>query len=452
MKLRNIFLMGLSVLFFAACQKDDENTNQPSSHLDDELEQALITASGGTGKSHYILPYSNEFDKIPQDPNNPITQSKIDLGALLFHETGIGLSPKHAANAGNYSCATCHFASAGFQAGTHQGIADGGMGFGNNGEGRIANPDYELSELDVQPVRTPSALNIAYQEAILWNGQFGAVGVNAGTEANWTAGTPKANNHLGYHGTETQAIAAQDVHRLKMNDDICVNLNYKVMFDKAFPESEPGVRYGKENTGLAIAAYERIILANQAPFQLWLRGKENALSDQEKRGAILFFGKANCASCHNGPNLANMDFYALGMKDLFETSEITYGANSESCENKGRYCFTKNDADLYKFKVPQLYNLIDSPFFGHGASFRNVRSVVDYKNKGVKDNENVPADRLDPGFKPLGLTEAEVDDITVFIERSLRDPNLMRYQPLSIRSGNCFPNNDPQSKIDLGCN
>ncbi len=449
MKLRQLFALGVALAMFSACQKDDD---KQITSLDSELEQVLKDASGGDGKSFYVLPFSNDFSKIPQDPRNPITQAKVDLGALLFHETGIGLSPKHASSMGTFSCASCHFASAGFQAGTHQGIADGGIGYGVNGEARRPSPEYNFSELDVQPIRTPSALNIAYQEAILWNGQFGAVGVNAGTEANWTAGTPKANNHLGYHGTETQAIAAQDVHRLKMNDTVCVNLNYRPLFDLAFPGSALDVRYGKENCGLAIAAYERIILANQAPFQLWLRGMSNAMSEEEKRGAVLFFGKANCASCHNGPNLANMEFHALGMKDLFETSESTYGANSQSCENKGRYCFTKNDADLYKFKVPQLYNLADSPFYGHGASFRSVREVVAYKNRGKKENLSVPDVQLAAEFKPLGLTETEIDDITAFIQRGLRDPNLMRYQPISVRSGQCFPNNDPQSRIDLGCN
>jgi len=449
MKLKNIYLFAMTVVLLSACQKEEQTSGD---NLDIQLEQALKDASNGSGKAFYVLPYSKEFDKIPHDPRNPITQPKIDLGALLFHETGIGLSPKHASNMGNYGCASCHFATAGFQAGTHQGIADGGMGFGINGEGRIANPDYLPTELDVQAIRTPSALNIAYQEAILWNGQFGALGVNAGTEASWTPGTPKEKNNLGYEGTETQAIAAQDVHRLKMNDSICVNLNYKVLFDKAFPESDPSIRYGQINCGLAIAAYERIILANQAPFQLWLRGKTNALTDQEKRGAALFFGKANCASCHNGPNLANMEFYAIGMKDLFETTDITYGANSESCENKGRYCFTKNDADLYKFKVPQLYNLADSPFYGHGASFRSIRDVVAYKNKGVKENPSVTDSQLAEQFKPLGLTESEIDDITAFIQNALRDPNLLRYQPLSVRSGHCIPNNDAASKVDLGCN
>ncbi len=447
---KSIFFLAMgAMLLFASCQKDDDASS--TANLDAELRQTLRDASGGVGAAHYLLPLSHEFDKIPQDPRNPITQAKIDLGVLLFHETGIGLNPKHTNQTGAYSCASCHFASAGFQAGRHQGIADGGIGFGKNGEGREPDPAYQFSELDVQAIRSPSALNIAYQEAILWNGQFGAVGVNAGTEAAWTDGTPKFVNHLGYHGTESQAIAAQDVHRLLMNQQVCEDLHYRPMFDKAFPTVPAPQRYDKEHAGLAIAAYERVILANQAPFQLWLRGRPNTMSEQEKRGAILFFGKAGCVSCHNGPSLANMEFHALGMKDLFESSDITYGANSESCENFGRFCFTKNEADKFKFKVPQLYNLADSPFYGHGASFHTIREVVAYKNAGVKENSNVPDGQLDPRFKPLGLTATEIDEITAFIERSLRDPNLLRYQPLSIRSGNCFPNNDPQSRIDLGC-
>jgi cytochrome c peroxidase len=442
-------LLLVGSLAVTSCKKDEE-TN--TSNLDKELELALEDASNGVGADHYLLPYSFEFNKIPQDPKNPVTQAKVDLGALLFHETGIGLKPKHSEHAGTYSCASCHFASAGFQAGRHQGIADGGIGFGVNGEGRIADPAYGELELDVQPVRSPSALNIAYQEAILWNGQFGAVGVNEGTEANWTAGTPKAANHLGYHGTETQAIAAQDVHRLLMNDSICEELNYRQLFDKAFPDVDPANRYDKEHAGLAIAAYERTLMAYKAPFQLWLRGNKNAMTEQEKRGAVLFFGKAKCASCHNGPSLANMEFYALGMKDLFETTELTYGADASSGGNFGRFDFTKNDADKYKFKVPQLYNIADSPFYGHGSSFRNIRDVVAYKNKAAKENPNVPDSQLAEQFVALNLTESEIDDITAFLTNALRDPDLLRYQPLSIRSGNCFPNNDSQSKDDLGCN
>ncbi len=449
MKIKSLLAMACFAMVFVACQKDDDSTNV---NLDDDLLQALKDASGGVGISHFTLPMSSELSQIPSDPNNPLTQEKVNLGSLLFHETGLGLHPLHAENEGNYSCSSCHFASAGFQAGRHQGISDGGMGFGVNGEGRMPNPIYDLSELDVQPVRSPSALNSAYQKNNLWNGQFGATGLNAGTEAQWTAGTPKENNHLGYEGVETQAIAALSVHRLEMNESVCQQLGYDNLFDEVFPNVPANERYNKEHGGLAIAAYERTLLPNQAPFQLWLRGNLNGMTDEEKEGAVLFFGKAGCVSCHGGPNLANMDFYAIGMKDLHETTEATYGADANSDANLGRYSFTKMDADKYKFKIPQLYNLTDSPFYGHGSSFRNIRDVVDYKNNGVKENPNATDSQLAEEFKPLGLSDAEVDAITAFIENALRDPNLLRYQPLSVRSGNCFPNNDELSRIDLGCN
>ncbi len=450
MKIRTIFIMAGLVTLFAACQQDLA-VDTPSVQLDDELAQIIKEASDGAGVSHFLLPYSMERSKIPQDPNNPLTEEKIKLGALLFHETGLALNPMHAENKGNYSCASCHFAGAGFQAGRHQAISDGGIGFGINGEGRMPNLEYDLSELDVQPVRSPAALNSAYQKVNLWNGQFGATGPNVGTEAEWTPGTPKEKNNLGFEGVETQAIAALEVHRMDMNEFVCQDLGYDELFDEAYPDVPESERYTKVQAGLAIAAYERTLLPNQAPFQLWLRGNFSAMRDQEKEGAVLFFGKAGCVSCHDGPNLANMEFHALGMKDLYETPEASYNADKDSEANLGRYSFTKVNEDKYKFKVPQLYNLADSPFYGHGSSFRNIRDVVAYKNNGVKENDNVPNKQLAEEFQPLGLTESEIDAIAAFVENGLRDPNLLRYQPLSIRSGNCFPNNDIQSKADLEC-
>jgi len=94
---------------------------------------------------------------------------------------------------------------------------------------------------------------------------------------------------------------------------------------------------------------------------------------------------------------------------------------------------------------------IYSPFYGHGSSFRSIRAVLDYKNKGVKENENVPDDAMSPSFKAKGLSDAELDALTAFIEDGLYDPNLKRYEPSSILSGNCFPFNDPMAKSHLGC-
>ena len=418
--------------------------------MDTQIMEALADYSGGEGASAFLLPDSEDLSSIPQDPNNPLTAEKVALGQLLYHETGLAINPKYADNTGTYSCASCHHAAAGFQAGMQQGIAEGGWGFGNHGETRDRNTFTPGDSLDVQPIRSPTVLNAAYQEVMLWNGQFGASGVNVGTEAGWVEGTPKFVNHLGYEGVESQAIAGLTVHRMGIDMTLITDTEYKSLYDAAFADVAEADRYTVETSGLAIAAYERTILANQAPFQQWLRGDTDALTESQKAGALLFFGEANCASCHNGPSLASMNFYAMGMEDLPLSG--TYGTGVDDATAYGRGGFTGNASDNYKFKVPQLYSLSYSPFLGHGGTFASVREVIEYKNAGVAANDKVPSSQLAGQFVPLHLTEEQITQLTDFVENALNDASLDRYVPTAIPSGNCFPNNDEQSRIDLGCN
>lgn len=426
--------------------QDIEQTKQ----LDQLLERAIQNASGGEGVAAYQFPASADYNEIPQDPRNPITAEKVKLGQLLYHETALGILPKNEAGKGSFSCASCHFASAGFQANVIQGIGEGGEGFGRNGEARVVSSKYDLKDIDVQPIRTPTSMNAAYQELMLWNGQFGATGDNVGTEAQWTEGTPKAKNKLGYQGLETQAIAGMGVHRMDSNKEMIDQLGYTAMFDEAFPEIDVSERYEVEYAGLAIAAYERTLLANQAPFQLWLQGDEDAMNEQEKQGALLFFTKAKCVHCHNGPALSSMSFYAIGMGDLDEMNGA-FLVSPDDEAHKGRYSFTRRIRDMYAFKTPQLYNLVDAPFYGHGGTFQSLEAVVNYKNQAVPENKKVPEQLLHRNFQPLNLNAEEVSAIVAFLETGLRDPDLMRYQPESVLSNQCIPNHDEGSRQSLGC-
>lgn len=441
-------------LAFACSQKE---TIPTASSIDTELETIITTASKGKGKSSFLLPESTEYSKIPQDPKNLITAEKVELGQMLFHETALGRNPLKDASLQTYSCASCHHVKAGFQACMPQGIGDGGVGFGVQGEKRAKSTLYKAEEIDIQPIRTPSALNIAYQTNILWNGQFGATHLNQNTQSSWTAGTPKEKNNLGFQGTEIQAIAGQDVHRLFISKTFLDQISvYKDMFRKAFPTMDLNDNLQlKINTGLAIAAYERTLLATEAPFQQWLKGNYNAMTNDQKLGAKLFFGKANCTSCHNGPSLAAMNFYALGMNDLQNGNygiNTVFGITDSKAEHKGRGGFTGKAEDMYKFKVPQLYNLKDSPFYGHGASFTKLEDVISYKNTAKPQNAKVPTTQLATEFKPLNLTTTELVQLTEFIKNGLHDKNLQRYTPRQIMSGLAFPNNDTQSRKDLGFN
>jgi len=118
---------------------------------------------------------------------------------------------------------------------------------------------------------------------------------------------------------------------------------------------------------------------------------------------------------------------------------------------KGRGGFTQNPDDNYKFKIPQLYSIKYNGFYGHGSSFTSIKEIVTYKNKAIKENNIVPNRNLDSRFKPLNLTDKDIDLVTLFVEKSLNDTNLKRYVPSNVLSNNCIPNNDIQSQQDI-CN
>jgi cytochrome c peroxidase len=109
------------------------------------------------------------------------------------------------------------------------------------------------------------------------------------------------------------------------------------------------------------------------------------------------------------------------------------------------------EADLFKFKVPGSYNRGESPCYFPGSSKQSVREGVDSFNAGVPENPRVPKSQISPFFHPLNLKESEVEDLVSFLENSLRDPDLERYVPAQVLSNNCFPNNDPASRQELGC-
>lgn len=446
-----LLILAFLVLSTSSCNTDEEVSTEGL--LDEELATAIRSVSPSGNLGYFTLPSASNLGAIPQDPNNPLTEQKVSLGKLLFHETALGNSPELPQGTKTYSCASCHHVAAGFQAGIKQGIGDGGSGFGARGEARIPDPNYLHTQLDIQPIRTPTALNVAFQDVMLWNGQFGGSGTNEGTEGSWTTGTPLETNNLGFEGVEIQAIAGFNVHRQLADVAFYEVLpEYRDQLIEAFPNLTEDEKLSNIGIGLAIGAYERTLLPTEAPFQKWLNGQKAELNDVAKRGALVFFGKGNCTSCHTGPALNSTEFYALGMNDLdaLLTDDSNPGFVSAVL---GRGGFTKNADDEYKFKVPQLYNLADHNFFGHGATFESIREIIEYKNLAEVQKASLAGHaNLAKDFVPLNLTSSEIDDLVVFLTEGLYDPNLTRYVPDGILSGGCFPVADEQSKIDMGCN
>ncbi|MEO6189383.1 MAG: cytochrome c peroxidase [Saprospiraceae bacterium] len=406
-----------------------------------------VLSAKNNGIKSFILPESNDLEQIPQDTSNPLSTIKIELGKFIFFDPALSFDPKCKAAAQTFSCASCHFADAGFQAGIKQSIAGGGQGHGLL---RHRHPSCDTIDLDLQMLRTPSIVNSAYQEVQLWSGKLGSSGPNKGTDSLWPKGSFVELNRLGMQGVETQARVALEAHGIRMNPTLITQTKYGSMFDSAFNGVDPRLKYRRFTMAKAIAAYERTVLTNQAPFQQWLKGDSNTMTKNQIKGALLFFGKAGCDHCHTGSALNSMNFFALGVNDM-EGEEVIQKLDAPADTKLGRAGFTHLEQDNFKFKVPQLYNLKNLEFLGHGGGFCSIEEVIRYKNNGIPQNPNVNKKYIDPLFKPLHLNDSEIKALCDFIENALYDPNLKRYEPYHVPSGFCFPNADKMSKIQLHC-
>lgn len=440
---KSAILLSALIILAISCTSDVLKVD-----LDVALQEAIENISRTGSIDYFILADETDYSNLPnQEPKNPITREKVELGRMLYFETGLGQGAVHDNCYETYSCSSCHVPERGFLPGRMQGIGDGALGFGDFGDLRVKQDGYEFDELDAQGTRPLSSLNVAYMTNTLWSGLFGANDVNEGTEEFWT-GLAEVN-HTGFTGLEAQNIEGFDLHRLEINDKVLDEYGYRAYFDKAFADYPVEERYTPETASFAISSFVRTLITTRAPFQDYLKGDRGALTDEQKKGALLFFGKANCTNCHNGPAFSAMKFYALGTSDMYQNGGVNTSADDP--RNLGRGMFTGMEKDYYKFKVPQLYNLKDYTHFFHGSSKTSIEDVIEFKMKAVSENPRVDNDRLSVRFAPLDLTEEDKSHLIDFLRNALHDDQVQRFVPESVLSGNCYPNNDWLSKKHLGC-
>lgn len=116
----------------------------------------------------------------------------------------------------------------------------------------------------------------------------------------------------------------------------------------------------------AIAEFEKTLVTPNAPFDQWLLGKDDALSDFELAGYKLF-KESGCVACHNGEAIGGNSFQLMGIVEPYTSS---VGA-------QGRSGVTGKDADRFNFKVPTLRNVeLTYPYFHDGAA-DTLKQAVD---------------------------------------------------------------------------
>jgi cytochrome c peroxidase len=327
------------------------------------------------------VPVEATHTAVPAD--NPQTPEKIALGQTLFFDGRLSVD-------GTIACSTCHDPARAFTDGRPVSI-------GVNGR--------------VGQRNAPTVLNTLYNKTQFWDGR-----VNTLEEQ---AALPIANpSEMGQPSLDA-AVA-----------HIAALPEYQQAFQSVFgrPPSGPDL------VG-AIASYERTQFSFDSPFDHFIAGDKNAISEPAKRGWELFNTRARCNKCHalteekrDATYFTDNDFHNIGIgiirhdvvalacqaEQLINSGNATavdYAAIQTNMSALGRFLITKKDADIASFKTPNLRNvLITAPYF-HDGSQETLWDVMDHYNKG--DGTHNPY--LDEDIQPLALSEGEIDDVVALL-------------------------------------
>jgi cytochrome c peroxidase len=195
--------------------------------------------------------------------------------------------------------------------------------------------------------------------------------------------------------------------------------DYAERFQKVF-----GTAPTPEALGKALAAFERTLITRNAPFDRYMRGDQNAMSESAVRGMALFKGKARCIVCHHGPNFSDGSFHNLGVPEVpllshplvqasirFDAKRMNVPDYAQVKEDLGRYLVTKEEKDKGAFKTPTLRNVAARDPYMHNGAFHSLEEIIDFYDRGGGSVAG-----KSPLVQALALTAEDKHDLLAFLQ------------------------------------
>jgi cytochrome c peroxidase len=388
---------------------------------------------------------------LESDPTNAYADNPAAaaLGKKLFFETRYSGAIKVSADPstgalgaegekGKVACASCHDPGAAFM-------------------DRRSNPNNVSLGVAYTTRNTPSLVNVAYYT---WHGWAGK------QDSLWTQASlsPESSDNTGgdrcgyahmlftHYRAEYDAIfaeplpaaldpAAPDAARFpaacKPKKTAADPDGPWEMMD---PDDQQVINRIMANQAKAVAAYERLLISGDAPFDRYVAGETDALSGQARRGLRLFIGKAACVSCHSGPLFTDNKFYNdavpqvganVPAEDLgrFEdlTRALNHTFNSGSIYSDAPAIGKEKlaelapvEADRGAFRTKGLRGVAETAPYFHNGSKATLLEVVEHYNAGGAAMGVVGT--KDKMLVPLNLTRQEMDDLVAFLEALSGEP------------------------------
>src|SRR4030095_8753275 len=407
-----------------------------SATLDEQLA-AVLAQHGFTGRIESTLE-----PRLGRKLDNQL----VDLGRLLFFDTVGGLNNDN-------NCSGCHSPGNGF--GDSQSIA---IGIDNNG---IVGPDRAGPR---NQRRTPTVVNTAFYPNLMWNSRFAALSHDPfDNSAGFQFPLPEGLS-LSYQPqllvaqafippTERVEVAgfAFPGDNFDIRNEVLKRINnvpeYRKRFGKVFSSVRDGGPITFDMFGLAIAEFEFSLVFADAPIHQFARGQKNALTDEQKRGALLFFGKARCVECHKVSGSSNEMFsdfsqHVIGVPQIAPAIGNVPFDGPAMNEDFGLEQVTGTSIDRYKFRTSPLRNVALQPTFFHNGAFTRLEDAIQHhldvfasargynpRVAGVDADLMAPMGPIEPVLTnvdpilatPIQLTDDEFQQLVDFVRNGLLD-------------------------------
>ena len=384
------------------------------------------------------------------DQFHPTDPLKARIGQLLFYD-------KILSGNRNISCGTCHHHDHGGSDGLSLGIGEGGSGLGpertaGTGEDKIRKriPRNATSLWNLGH----KSITVVFQDGRLEISDIYQNGFNSPAEE-WL---PKGLNTVISAQAIFPLVAQFEMSGNPKENEIAGAIHDRI--DMAWPILAKRVRTIPAYGEMFVKAFENI----DHPAQVTIVDIAKALGDfinsewqsydspydalltlgrplpaSAERGRQLFFGAANCATCHSGPLLSDQKFHALGLPAFGPGRTRRWDPTPRDV---GRMGESDDIKDAYRFKTPRLRNVALTAPYGHNGAYPTLEGIVRHhldpagmRAAWTPDLAALPkvpwletidfviqsdrlemarqADKLD--IKPLHLSPGEIADMVTFL-------------------------------------
>lgn len=368
--------------------------------------------------------------QVPEPLENPITEEKRILGKILFWDEQLSSDSTTA-------CGSCHIPRVG-GVDPRSAVNPGFDGIPDTPDDALGSPGVVLADendmftpapfFGLRPQATdraaPPAVMAMYADELFVDGRAGSefidpetgeVAIASGGALESQAVAPPlssvemAHEQYDWPSLRSKLTGARPLALAEdLPDDVAAaladNPTYGDLFAAAFGDGAVTAR----RIAFAIATYERTLVPDQAPLDVYLAGDDQAMTQRQQNGFTRFLG-SDCAMCHGFPLFTDNQFRNIGVRPSFE--------------DPGRQLVTGNADDAGKFRTPSLRNVGIRPRMMHNGQFATMQQVMDFY---AHRNGQVPFDdNLDPLFdNPIEFTAQEEQAVVDFLVNALTDPRV----------------------------